>query len=120
MTGPDTPLTMGSLLSTIVEVTGSDSIFTWVPESFLLERGVAPWTELPLWLPDELNGMMSVDIDKARQAGLAPRPVAELVRDTMRWLHSHPAPMGTLASGVTPAGLSRERESQLLREWSRQ
>ena len=119
VTGPDTPLTMGSLLSTIVEVTGSDSVLTWVPESFLLERGVAPWTELPLWLPEELNGMMSVDIDKARQAGLAPRPVAELVRDTMRWLYSHPAPTGTLASGVTPAGLSRERESQLLSEWSR-
>jgi 2'-hydroxyisoflavone reductase len=119
VTGPAAPLTMGELLSTIVEVTGSDSALTWVPESFLLEHGVAPWAELPLWLPEEMNGMMSVNFDKAREAGLAPRPVAELIRDTMLWLRSHSAPTGQLASGVTPAGLSRERETELLGEWAR-
>src|SRR5207249_4838220 len=48
VTGPDYKLTMGRLLETCRDVTGSDARFVWVDEAFLLERGVRPWIELPL------------------------------------------------------------------------
>jgi hypothetical protein len=46
-TGPAMTLTMGAMLERCREATGSDATFTWVSEEFLLERKVAPWSELP-------------------------------------------------------------------------
>lgn len=53
-----------------------------VGEAFLLEQGVAPWSELPLWLPSsdaEHLGLARVDCSRAVAAGLVTRPLAETV-----------------------------------------
>ena len=61
---------------------GSPLRFVPVGEAFLLEQGVAPWSELPLWLPsidpDHL-GFGRVDCSRAVAAGLVTRPLAETV-----------------------------------------
>ncbi|MGG7380803.1 hypothetical protein ACQ7B2_19335, partial [Escherichia coli] len=49
--GPDRVLTMGEMLEACCEAAGSHVELVWVDETFLLERGVQPWTELPVWLP---------------------------------------------------------------------
>src|SRR6185503_3790369 len=46
LTGPDTPLTMGRLLDACKNVSRSNATFTWVPDEFLLEHEVGPFTEL--------------------------------------------------------------------------
>lgn len=53
-----------------------------VSEAFLLEQGVAPWNELPLWVPSndpEHLGFARVDCGRAADAGLVTRPIAETV-----------------------------------------
>src|SRR5579875_3385469 len=91
-TGPDSALTMGELLATCRDASESNARFTWVDESFLLRQGVAPWTEIPLWIPEEMNmqGLSAVDVRKARSAGLTFRPLVETVRDTLAWDRTRP------------------------------
>lgn len=108
-TGPEEPLTMQGLLDECIAVLRSAAVLTWVTESFLLERGVAPWTELPLWIP---NADDHFDCRKAIAAGLRFRPLAETVRDTLEWDAARPA------ERPRRAGLSREREREILAAWS--
>lgn len=112
-TGPAAPLTMGEVLETCREVTGSDARFTWVDDAFLLGQGVGPWMELPLWVPEEPDsaGFSAVDCSRAIGAGLTFRPLADTVRATLAWDAARPAD--------TPrrAGLAAEREAQVLAAW---
>ena len=82
----------------------------WVPERFLLEQSVVPWSELPLWVPAVRQGLVSVNVGKALAAGLQIRPLAETVRDTLGWATANPT--------VEPrAGMAREREAAILAAW---
>lgn len=111
VTGPREPLPLGRLLETCRQVSGSDTAFTWVDDAFLLAHEVAPYAELPLWVPSEYGGFNAFSIDKALAAGLAFRPVADTVRDTLEWA------MGRPADYTWRNGLSAEREAMLLQEW---
>ena len=111
VTGPERPLPLGNLLDTARAVTGSDARFTWVSGTFLLEQGVGPFVELPLWVPSEDAGFNNFAIGRALAAGLTFRPVEETVRDTLAWLATRPA------DHVGRAGLPAEREAELLRLW---
>jgi 2'-hydroxyisoflavone reductase len=113
-TGPESPLTLGGILSTVREIANPTAAITWVDPDFLLARGVAPWSELPLWLPGE-SGFNRVDNRRARAAGLTFRPLAETVRDTLRWLQGLGGIL--LVSADRSPQLTPERESELLREW---
>jgi 2'-hydroxyisoflavone reductase len=107
--GPDYLLTMGALLDTCREVAGSDARFTWVGDEALLAAGATPWSEVPVWVPErEAQGFFSIDCGKALAAGLTIRPIAETVRDTLAWHATRPA-------GPMKAGMTREREAELLR-----
>jgi 2'-hydroxyisoflavone reductase len=110
--GPDFPLTMQRLLEECRAVSGSDARFVWVSESFLLESGVKPWTEVPLWIPEEYDQSTHIDFSKALAAGLTFRPLAETIRDTLAWDNARPR------DEERHAGLKRERELELLRSWS--
>ncbi len=96
--------TWGEVLETCREVAGSDATFTWVSDSFLVEREVGEWMELPMWVqsPDEA-GIHEADVSRAVVAGLTFRPLEETVRDTLE-----------LARTTGDAGLSPEREAELL------
>ena len=78
---------MGGLLGAAVEATGSDARLRWVPDAALRALGVEPWTELPLWAPeDEMAGTWRIGTERAQSAGLRCRPVAETVADVAAWL----------------------------------
>jgi 2'-hydroxyisoflavone reductase len=96
--------TWGEVLDTCREVTGSDATFTWVPDSFLIEREVGEWMELPMWIhsADEA-AIHAADVSCAQAAGLTFRPLEETVRDTLE-----------LAQPTDDAGLKPEREAELL------
>lgn len=115
--GPQEATTMGDLVDACVraakERSAPASEPVWCDASFLLERGVEPWSDLPLWLPgDDMRGMEQVDHSKALAAGLELLPTLETVRATMEWLTAHPEFLGR-------AGLTPEREAELLREVAR-
>lgn len=105
-------LAMGDLLETCRTVAGADARFVWRGDEALLKAGVAPWTGLPLWIPEadaQVGGMLLARNDRAMAAGLQGRPLADTVADTLSWLRSEPA------HAAFPNVLTRERESQLLR-----
>lgn len=84
-TGPAKRLTMKDMLADCAEAVEAEVEFTWVEEDFLLEAGVQPWTDLPLWLPEAHNGLLSIDIERALEAGLEFRPLKDTARDTFAW-----------------------------------
>ena len=106
-TGPAHGLTMRGMLEGIREATGSGARFLWASEKFLLDAGVEPWTELPFWVPEEMAGILSVDVGRAIETGLAFRPLADTVRDTLG---------GGDTSVEMDAGMERGREERLLRD----
>jgi 2'-hydroxyisoflavone reductase len=113
-TGPDYPLPMGRFLDESVAVSGSGARLVWIDEPFLLERGVAPWSELPLWIPEddqEHANLLSIDCRKAIRAGLTFRPLADTIRDTLSWASTLPS------DRERRAGPPREREQELLAAW---
>jgi 2'-hydroxyisoflavone reductase len=110
-TGPDYELRMGRLLEECEAVGGAGAEPVWVSEDFLEEKGVEPFTELPLWVPREYAAMLAVDCSKAIEAGLAFRPLSETIVDVLDWDRAKTA-------GRDPAaGLRPEREQELLRAW---
>jgi 2'-hydroxyisoflavone reductase len=123
-TGPEYDLTFGRLLEICRAVTGGDARFTWVSEAFLLEQQVAPWSELPLWIPlsdPDMLGFSDVSCAKAIAAGLIFRDLAATVRDTLAWDATRAATAEPPARALQPrAGLAPEREQELLRAWHSQ
>ncbi len=78
---------------------------TWVDDDFLLARGVAPYTDLPLWIPH-------ADDDVRCARPIPQRPLADTIRDTRAWDDARPA-------GPRKAGLTPEREAELLAGYNR-
>lgn len=80
--------TMGSLLDAANEVTGGRAELRWTDPQTILDAGVEPWTDLPIWLPPgETHAFMhGGDVSRALAAGLRCRPVGETVADTWAWL----------------------------------
>ncbi len=109
--------TFGQLLESCKAATGSDATFAWVPDGWLVEQGVRQWTELPLWRTHP--GVWAVDSNRARQAGLTCRPLADTVHDTWRWMGSDdrlPSGDGE-SSRAADHGMNPSRETELLRKW---
>ncbi|MEO8135013.1 MAG: epimerase, partial [Betaproteobacteria bacterium] len=121
MTGPAEPLEMGAFLDACRSELNPAARLTWLPEAFLLAHGAVPWTEVPMWVPvADGGGVLSVDMEKALQAGLAFRPMAETIRDTYEWDRAGDAIAGveTQASAARrKAGLDPAKEAGLLHAW---
>ncbi len=118
--GPNYDLTLGALLDACREASGSKATFTWVGEDFLREHAVAPFSELPLWLPNtpEYAGFMRYDCGKAQRAGLRYRPILETACDTLDWLRTRPSLVETRpTSAQGQPGLAPKREQALLDAW---
>jgi nucleoside-diphosphate-sugar epimerase len=82
--------TMQDVLETCVAVTDSDARLVWAEPDVVRAANIAPWTELPIWLPpdDEDAALHDGDVSKAVGAGLHCRPLEETVRDTWEWVRS--------------------------------
>ena len=111
------PFPLEELLETAREVSGSDAEIVWVDEGLLLERGVSPWMELPLWVPTDDAGFLQANVAAALAMGLSIRPLEQTVRDTLAWATE--AGSDLVTPGPTgEAGMTPEREAELLEAWS--
>ena len=110
-TNPKDTLTIQDVLDTCQTESHSDAQFTWVGESLLLENDVAPFTEIPLWLPTSAAGGARINTEKAIARNLQIRPLAETIRDTLEWHRTRPDDY------ELKAGLKPEREKELLQLW---
>jgi 2'-hydroxyisoflavone reductase len=110
-TGPGERMSMGSMLEQIGSVIETPYELTWVPESFLEEQGVQPWSDLPAWIPGD--PLMFVDVRDAVAAGLTYRPLAVTTRDLLAWDKARPAE----ERANRRFGMSRDREREVLEAW---
>ena len=117
VTGPPDRYTLEDTLTTIQRLVGPAAHLTWVSEAFLSSEGVAPYTEMPLWIPPstlpEYRGFMRRDSSKAQRHGLTTRDIEETIAATHSWL-------STVLSDdarYPTAGMSAERERKLLTAW---
>ncbi|MFA1540480.1 NAD-dependent epimerase/dehydratase family protein [Actinomadura monticuli] len=108
--------TMSELLEACIHVTGSNADLVWTAPEAILEAGIEPWTDLPVWLPpgEAYDTMHRANVDKAVSSGLRCRPVQETVADTWEWLRSigGQAPQRPDRPAV---GLDAGKEAELLR-----
>lgn len=111
-TGPAKKLTMKTMLEEIKKGTGGDAKFTWVSTEFLTKKGIAPWSDLPVWVPGD-RGFTQISNAKAVGAGLTFRPVAVTAKDTLAWYKSLPQDR----RGKLLAGISDDKEKELLAAW---
>lgn len=110
-TGPQEPLTMRTLLNECNAVGGNFAQFVWLSDEKVLEAGVAPWTDMPLWIPasdEEHRYFQTINCSKAHKAGLKYSPLATTIRDTLKWDASRDP------AAERKAGLRPEQESRLL------
>jgi 2'-hydroxyisoflavone reductase len=120
--GPAQPLTWGDMLAAIQGRRAEPVKLTWAPETWLAEQGVPPLSNLRFW-PSEagIPGSMHVSNDKARDRGLAFRPLPATAADTLAWYWGQPKHRQTqLLLGLT--GMfsmedSMEHERELLGAW---
>ncbi|MEV5309092.1 SDR family oxidoreductase [Streptomyces sp. NPDC052610] len=108
--------TIGSLLEACARVTGGTAELCWTDPELILEAGIEPWTQLPVWVPpnsDLHEALHCADVSRAVAAGLRCRPVEETVADTWSWLRE--------LGGVAPLrpdrphkGLDPETEATVL------
>ncbi len=102
---PAPPFTFGAMLDAIVAAVGpAGTSLRWVPSAYLKELGVTG-DDLPLWTTDPDEAAVDTASPAAAEAaGLAPRPLAQTVRETL----------AALDPATLTARLSRERERQIL------
>jgi 2'-hydroxyisoflavone reductase len=104
-------LPMVALLSACQEVARSDVTFVWRSDADLLAAGVAPWSGLPLWIPEadpDFGGMLLARNDRALEAGLRTRPLSETVADALDELR------GDTSRASFPNVISAEVEARLI------
>ena len=94
----------------LARVFAPEADLVWVPWDFLEDNGVQPWTDLPAWLPAPMAALLMADGTKAAEAGLYSRPIEAVVADIAGWDRGRP-------QEPLKAGLSREREAELLRKF---
>lgn len=116
VTGPDYTLTFGELFRTSQHVTNAEVTLTWVNKDFILDADVQPWIDLPMWIPADSDDAFwsAVDVSKAVNDGLSFRPLSQTVKDTLDWANSRPA------DHEWRAGLTPQREKELLTAWHNQ
>ena len=104
--------TISETLELCKATTNSAADFTWVTPEFMLEQGIAPWTEMPIWISPDMYGFYGFDTSKARAAGLTCRPMSETVADT--WTSILSEAQSVLPPGRIPPGINREKELNIL------
>jgi len=117
--GPDTPITMKQVIDQTNAAAGNRATPVWVPWPFLEKREVAPWAEMPMWIPNqgEDAGFGTTSNARAVKAGLTFRPIGDTAKDTLAWLGTLPP---ELAQRFRSSGIKRDKEDQILAAWKAQ
>lgn len=98
----------GDLIDACQRVAHNGARVVWVSDDFLVAQGVGEWMELPLWVQDpQWRGLHETDVSRALAAGLRIRSLDDTVRGALEQ-----------AEPTTDAGLTPQREAELLRMWS--
>lgn len=137
--GPATPARWGDVLQACVDAAGGDAKLAWVPTAWLAQHGMGGEDAFPIWAAPvgKTAGFHRWGNDRAEQAGLTFRPIADTVNALLAWYPGElerrirvtreleaaaqakgaPAP-GMADPAILRAGPGRDREAELLAAWS--
>ena len=110
-TGPNYRMTMSTMLGAIGSAVDSDYSLAWIPEQFLQQQNISPWSDMPTWIPGDPLSFVSVE--RSIEAGLTFRAVEQTARDTLMWDRTRPQ----LERQNRQAGITREREREIIEAW---
>ena len=113
--GPRSPMSVAGMLHGIRATVDNDISFTWVDADFLEEHEVQPWMHRTVWVPPvgEYAGFSTSNIDRAIEAGLTFRPLADTAVATMEYWNS----LDEGKRSNPRAGCPPELEEKVLRAW---
>ena len=114
VTGKPFDLTFGKMLDEIKTATKTQAEFIWADEKFLSENNVAPWSEMPFYLPESdesARNFLTMNVDKALAKNLKLRPLSETILEVFDWRKTQDFEM--------KAGISAEREKELIERWGK-
>jgi 2'-hydroxyisoflavone reductase len=121
-------MTMGEMLDGMRSAIGASTEFTWVPGAFLQESGVPPVSLMP-WVSQvgPYSGLARLSPVRCFANGMAFRPFADTVRDTLAWWKEQPEERrtamrgglrgGSLAAGPVSMDQQMAREAEILAAW---
>lgn len=111
--GPGSPLSTAGLVHGIKAITSTPSSFHWVDWDYLLEQGETPQGTLAFWQPPRGRFLKYGRMVNRRaiEKGMTFRPLAVIAKDTLDWHRTR----DKAEQDVLRTGLSRDRESELLR-----
>jgi 2'-hydroxyisoflavone reductase len=116
--GPIERLEMAGLIKGVGEGVGvPDPKLVWVPAEFLDQQKVAPWQDMPVWIPasGEMAGAGTTSNARAVARGLRFRPIADTAKATLDWVNG--LDPETRTKVTARAGLKPEREAEVLAAW---
>jgi 2'-hydroxyisoflavone reductase len=118
MVTPRGSFSMGDYMADSLAVTASDASLTWVDLPFLESNGLLEGRTLPIWAPASGDTRSDAIVDGSRSfdKGMKTRPPRETIRDTFTWWQTLPQDR----RDNIRAGLSAERETELLTAWHAQ
>ncbi|MBT5218128.1 MAG: NAD-dependent epimerase/dehydratase family protein [Woeseia sp.] len=111
--GPQAELDTAGLVHGIRAITSTPSNLNWVPWDFLVQQGEVPQDTVVFWNRPSgryLNYGRMVNA-RAIDKGMKFRPLATIAQDTLAWHRTRPAE----SQATLRAGLTRDREQELLR-----
>ncbi len=118
MVNPPRTYSMGQLMTDCQVITGSDASLTWVDLPFIEKHGLHTGGELPIWAPasGDTRSDAIVNGDRSFARGMTTRPERETIRDILQWWPTLPEDR----RNNIRAGMSAEREAEMLAAWHAQ
>jgi len=137
--GPPSPARWGDVLGTCVSAAGGNAKLVWVPATWLDQHGMGDEDAFPIWVPPtgKYAGFHRWNNDRAEAAGLTFRPLADTVKAILAWYPGEQErrvrvtrelveaakakgqpPPPSKDPGALRAGPPRERELELLAQWT--
>tara|TARA_Y100000385_G_scaffold281401_1_gene334137 strand:+ start:2507 stop:3478 length:972 start_codon:yes stop_codon:yes gene_type:complete len=107
--GPCRPITFRDFIKTGVKELGDRAQPCWILDETLASHGIEGWENLPLWLPPargKAPRLFEINGQKAWEAGLVNRPLADTIRDVSEYESSLHEPVSI--------GMTREEEAKVL------
>jgi len=113
--GPRSPMSVAGMLYGIRATVDNQISFTWVDADFLEKHEVQAWMHMTVWVPPvgEYAGFSTSNIDRAIEAGLTFRPLADTTVATIDYWNS----LDEERHGKVRAGCPPELEQTVLAAW---
>ncbi|HRE58422.1 MAG TPA: NAD-dependent epimerase/dehydratase family protein [Candidatus Kapabacteria bacterium] len=108
---PPAFITLPDIIRAAGECTDIQQTLLYPSDTFFEEQGIAPWSQMPVWIPSTMTdykGFSSISAQKAIAQGLTFRSPADTVRALYEWDKNRDP------SVAMRAGISREREHELI------